>query len=218
MSIYTPDTPVSALRGIGPKKAEAFEKLGVHTLRDLVSLFPRRYEDRTHFTPIAAALPDQPVCIRAMVAQEPRLNRIRRGMEIVKLRAVDDSGAMDVNYFNQSYRKNSLHKGETYISYGKVTLNGRFRAMTNPVTEQAARSGSADSVTGRIMPIYPLAAGLTQRILLDSVKTALGVCLPAIPDVLPDSVVQEYGLARAHYAYENIHLPADLGELELARR
>ncbi len=218
MSIYTPDTPVSALRGIGPKKAEAFEKLGVHTLRDLVSLFPRRYEDRTHFTPIAAALPDQPVCIRAMVAQEPRLNRIRRGMEIVKLRAVDDSGAMDVSYFNQSYRKNSLHKGETYIFYGKVTLNGRFRAMTNPVTEQAARSGSADSVTGRIMPIYPLAAGLTQRILLDSVKTALGVCLPAIPDVLPDSVVQEYGLARAHYAYENIHLPADLGELELARR
>ena len=218
MSIYTPDTPVSALRGIGPKKAEAFEKLGVRTLRDLVSLFPRRYEDRTHFTPIAAALPDQPVCIRAMVAQEPRLNRIRRGMEIVKLRAVDDSGAMDVSYFNQSYRKNSLHKGETYIFYGKVTLNGRFRAMTNPVTEQAARSGSADSVTGRIMPIYPLAAGLTQRILLDSVKTALGVCLPAIPDVLPDSVVQEYGLARAHYAYENIHLPADLGELELARR
>ena len=218
MSIYTPDTPVSALRGIGPKKAEAFEKLGVYTLRDLVSLFPRRYEDRTHFTPIAAALPDQPVCIRAMVAQEPRLNRIRRGMEIVKLRAVDDSGAMDVSYFNQSYRKNSLHKGETYIFYGKVTLNGRFRAMTNPVTEQAARSGSADSVTGRIMPIYPLAAGLTQRILLDSVKTALGVCLPAVPDVLPDSVVQEYGLARAHYAYENIHLPADLGELELARR
>ena len=218
MSIYTPDTPVSALRGIGPKKVEAFQKLGVHTLRDLVSLFPRRYEDRTHFTPIAAAMPDQPVCIRAMVAQEPRLNRIRRGMEIVKLRAVDDSGAMDVSYFNQSYRKNSLHKGETYIFYGKVTLNGRFRSMTNPVTEQAARSGSADSVTGRIMPIYPLAAGLTQRILLDSVKTALGVCLPAMPDVLPDSVVQKYALARAAYAYENIHLPADLGKLELARR
>ena len=218
MSIYTPDTPVSALRGIGPKKVEAFRKLGVQTLGDLITLFPRRYEDRTHFTPIAAAAPDQPVCIRAMVAQEPRLNRIRRGMEIVKLRAVDDSGAMDVSYFNQSYRKNALHKGETYIFYGKVTLNGRFRSMTNPVTEQAARSGSADSVTGRIMPIYPLTAGLTQRILLDSVKTALGVCLSAMPDVLPDAVVQKYGLARAAYAYENIHLPTDLGKLELARR
>ena len=218
MSIYTPDTPVSALRGIGPKKVEAFEKLGVFTLGDLVTLYPRRYEDRTHFTPINAAMPDEPVCIRAMVAQEPRLNRIRRGMEIVKLRAVDDSGAMDVSYFNQSYRKNALHKGETYIFYGKVTVNGRFRAMTNPVTEQAARSGSPDSVTGRIVPVYPLAAGLTQRILLDSVKTALGVCLPAMPDVLPESVVRQYGLARAAYAYENIHLPADLGRLELARR
>ena len=218
MSIYTPETSVSVLRGVGPKKIEAFEKLGVFTLGDLVTLYPRRYEDRTHFTPINAAMPDEPVCIRAMVAQEPHLNRIRRGMEIVKLRAVDDSGAMDVSYFNQSYRKNSLHKGETYIFYGKVTVNGRFRAMTNPVTEQAARAGSPDSVTGRIVPIYPLAAGLTQRILLDSVKTALGVCLPSMPDVLPESVVRQYGLARAAYAYENIHLPADLGKLELARR
>ncbi|MBQ9044428.1 MAG: ATP-dependent DNA helicase RecG [Oscillospiraceae bacterium] len=218
MSSYDSLSPVSVLRGVGPKKVEAFEKLGVHTLGELVSLFPRRYEDRTHFTPILAAQPDQPVCIRAMVAQEPRLNRIRRGMEIIKLRAVDDTGAMDVSYFNQPYRKNSLHKGETYIFFGKVTVNGRFRQMTNPVTEQAARSGSPDSVTGRIMPVYPLAAGLTQRNVLDCMKTALDVCLPTLPDVLPDDVVQQYGLARAAFAYENIHLPADLGKLELARR
>ena len=211
-------TPVSALRGIGPKKVEAFEKLGVRTLGDLIRLFPRRYEDRTRFTPIAAAMPDQPVCIRAMVAQEPKLNRIRRGMEIVKLRAVDDSGAMDVSYFNQSYRKNSLHKGETYIFYGKVSLNGRFRQMTNPVTEQAARAGTPDSVTGRIMPVYPLASGLTQRIVLDSMKTALEVCLPELPEVLPERVARQYALARAAFAYENIHAPADLGALELARR
>ena len=218
MSTYTPQTPVSTLRGIGPKKAEAFEKLGVRTLEDLVSLFPRRYEDRTHFTPIAAAAPDQSVCIRALVAQEPKLSRIRRGLEIVKVRVVDHTGAMDVSYFNQPYRKNALKQGEDYIFYGKVAVNGRFRSMTNPVTEQAARSGSADSVTGRIMPVYPLAAGLTQRILLDCMRTALDVCLPSIPDVLPDSVVREYGLARAAYAYETIHRPADIGKLELARR
>lgn len=218
MSTYTPLTPVSALRGIGPKKAEAFEKLGVRTLGDLVALFPRRYEDRTQFTPIPAALPDQPVCIRAVVAQEPHLSRIRRGLEIVKLRAVDDTGAMDVSYFNQAYRKNSLHKGEEYIFYGKVNVNGRFRSMTNPVTEQAARSGTPESVTGRIMPVYPLAAGLTQRILLDSIRTALDVCLPALPDILPEAIAQRYGLARAAFAYENIHRPADLGALELARR
>ena len=218
MSSYNSLTPVSALRGVGPKKVEAFEKLGVRTLGDLLALFPRRYEDRTQFTPILAAPPDQPVCIRAMVAQEPRLNRIRRGLEIVKLRAVDDTGAMDVSYFNQPYRKNSLHKGETYIFYGPVTINGRFRQMTNPVTEQAARSGTGESVTGRIMPVYPLAAGLTQRILLESMRTALDVCLPGLPDVLPDAVVRQYGLARAAFAYENIHQPADLGTLELARR
>ena len=218
MSNFDYRTPVSALRGVGPKKVEAFEKLGVHTLGDLVSLFPRRYEDRTQFTSIMAAPPDKAVCICATVAQEPRLNRIRRGLEIVKLRAVDDTGAMDVSYFNQAYRKNSLHKGEDYIFYGKVTVNGRFRQMTNPATEQAARSGTPESVTGRILPVYPLASGLTQRVMLDAVKTALDACLPSIPDVLPDDVVRQYTLARASFAYENIHFPADIGKLELARR
>ena len=80
----TPETEISALRGVGPKKAEAFRKLGVETLRDLAALFPRRYEDRTRFTPIALAMPDDTVCIRAMVANEPRLVRVRRGMEMVK--------------------------------------------------------------------------------------------------------------------------------------
>ena len=99
------DSPITALRGVGPKKAEAFHKLGVETLRDLITLFPRRYEDRTHFTPIALAMPGDTVCIRAMVAAPPRLNRVRRGMELVKLRAVDDSGAVDITYFNQTYRR-----------------------------------------------------------------------------------------------------------------
>ena len=112
----TPDTELSALRGIGPKKAEAFRKLGVTTLRDLLTLFPRRYEDRSQFRPIALVLPDETVCIRAMVASEPRLVRIRRGMELVKLRAVD------ITFFNQNYRKNNLHPGETYTFYGRVTV------------------------------------------------------------------------------------------------
>ena len=92
----TAESPISALRGVGPKKAAAFEKLGVNTVGDLVTLFPRRYEDRTRFTPIALAMPGDTVCIRAMVAAPPRLNRIRRGMELVKLRAVDDTGAVEI--------------------------------------------------------------------------------------------------------------------------
>ena len=170
--ISGPDSPVSALPGVGPKKVEAFEKLGVTTLRELVTLFPRRYEDRSRFTPIFLAVPGDTVCIRAMVAQEPRLNRIRRGMELVKLRAVDDTGAIDVTFFNQSYRKDQLKKGESYIFYGKVGVMGQRKTLTNPVCEPESRAGTPGSITGRIMPVYPLSAGLTQRIMLDAMRAA----------------------------------------------
>ena len=216
--ILTADSPISALRGVGPKKAEAFHKLGVETLRDLITLFPRRYEDRTRFTPIALAVPGETVCIRAMVAAQPRLNRIRRGMELVKLRAVDDTGAVDITYFNQSYRKDSLHQGETYIFYGKVGMVGQKKTLTNPVAEREDRAGTAESVTGRIMPIYPLSAGLNQRVMLDAVRSALNACANDIPNALPEEIQSQYKLAQAGFAYENVHFPADMGALELARR
>lgn len=137
----TPDTELSALRGIGPKKVEAFRKLGVTTLRDLLTLFPRRYEDRSQFRPIALVLPDETVCIRAMVASEPRLVRIRRGMELVKLRAVDESGAVDITFFNQNYRKNNLHPGETYTFYGRVTVSGSKKAWQTRCASQSTARG-----------------------------------------------------------------------------
>ena len=216
--MITAESPISALRGVGPKKAAAFEKLGVNTVGDLVTLFPRRYEDRTRFTPIALAMPGDTVCIRAMVAAPPRLNRIRRGMELVKLRAVDDTGAVEITYFNQTYRKDSLHQGETYIFFGKVGLVGQKKTLTNPVAEREDRAGTPGSVTGRIMPIYPLSAGLTQRVMLDTVRTALDLCGDDLPNALPEEILNQYGLAQAGFAYENIHFPADLGALELARR
>ena len=74
--------------------------------------------------------------IHALVATEPTLTRIRRGMELVRFRIVDDSGSADVTYFNQSYLRNSIKRGGSYIFFGKVTFDGAHRAMTNPVFER----------------------------------------------------------------------------------
>ena len=114
------NTPVRYLKGIGEKKALALNKLGVFSLYDLISFFPRKYEDRSRICPIAAAPEGEGVCIRAMVADVPRLSRIRRGMDLVKLRAVDDSGSVDITFFNQSYAKDNLHRGESYNFFGRM--------------------------------------------------------------------------------------------------
>ena len=85
-------TDIRYIKGIGEKRAEALGRLGIRTLGDLLCYFPRDYEDRTAVRPIAELLPDETACVRAMVAAEPRLTHIRRGMDLVKLRIVDESG------------------------------------------------------------------------------------------------------------------------------
>ena len=209
------NTDVRYIKGIGEKKAQALNKLGVFSLYDLISYFPRKYEDRSVYKPIALTADGETVCVCALVADTPRLTRIRRGLDIVKLRAVDESGVLDVTFFNQSYAKDNLHRGERYIFYGKIEAHGARRAMTNPIYE---REDGAHSVTGRIIPIYRVNAGLNQRTMLQSVRQGLDECGDLIEDVLPDVLRCRCKLVQARYAYENIHFPSDFGALELARQ
>ena len=209
------NTDVRYIKGIGEKKAQALNKLGVFSLYDLISYFPRKYEDRSVYKPIALTADGETVCVCALVADTPRLTRIRRGLDIVKLRAVDESGVLDVTFFNQSYAKDNLHRGESYIFYGKIEAHGARRAMTNPIYE---REDGAHSVTGRIIPIYRVNAGLNQRTMLQSVRQGLDECGDLIEDVLPDVLRCRCKLVQVRYAYENIHFPSDFGALELARQ
>ncbi|MBQ6465366.1 MAG: ATP-dependent DNA helicase RecG [Oscillospiraceae bacterium] len=208
-------TNVRYIKGIGEKKAQALGKLGVFSLYDLVSFFPRKYEDRSTYKPIALCLDGETVCIRTLIADMPRLVRVRRGMELVKFRAVDESGSVDITFFNQNYVKDNIQRGDSICFYGKIEYNGNRRSMVNPVYEP---EGSDKGVTGRIVPVYRLAAGLNQRILRQAVRQGLDACAEQLPEALPESVRERMHLVQARYAYENIHFPADFGALELARR
>ena len=209
------NTDVRYIKGIGEKKAQAFNKLGVFSLYDLISYFPRKYEDRSQYKPIALVMDGEQVCIRAIVADMPRLVRVRRGMELVKFRAVDESGVVDITYFNQNYVKDNISRGDCMVFFGKVEVNGSRRSMVNPVYE---REGAEKGATGRIVPVYRLCAGLNQRTVMQSVRQGLNLCGDELPDILPEEVRERCKLVQARYAFENIHFPADFEALELARR
>ena len=209
-----PDTDIRYIKGIGETRANALNKLGIRTLEDLLSYFPRRWEDRTLERPIRELAVGEYACVRAMLAGDPTASRISGGRTLVKVRAVDDSGALDVAFFNQDYRRTSLHKGETYIFYGKVEGDLLRRRMTNPVVEPEGRQ----LLTGRIMPIYPLAAGVSQTLLAKAMRQGLDACRDLLPDVLPDEVRRTYHLCYTGYAYENIHFPDSPEALDIARR
>lgn len=209
------DLEVRYLKGVGEARSKALGKLGIGRVRDLLSYFPRSYEDRTTFLPIMGCPLEETVCVRAMVANSPTLTTVRGGLRLVKCRAVDDSGSMELTFFNQPYVRDQLRQGETYAFYGKMGGMPNWRTMTNPEFEPEAREGER---TGRILPRYPLSAGLSNRMLINYVRSALDLAGDRVPAVLPEDVRTEYGLCQARYAYENIHFPADFGALELARR
>lgn len=206
---------IKTIKGIGDTRAKAFSTLGVESLYDLLSFFPRRYEDRTSFVPIALTGDGDQVCISAIAAEEPRLTRIRKGLEVVKFKAADESGIVDITYFNQSWMKNNIRRGEEYVFYGKIQAAGRHRSMANPVFEKA---GKTDGVTGKIIPVYRLCKGLNQRAVLQSIRCGLDSVSTFLPEIIPEETVTRQQLCRVTYAYENIHFPADFTALENARR
>jgi ATP-dependent DNA helicase RecG len=154
------------------------------------------------------------VCVQALVAESPRLSHIRKGLDVTHVKVVDQSAAMTVTFFNQSYVKNALRPGESFVFYGKVEGMGRARQMVNPVFE---REGAA-RFTGRIMPVYPLTHGVSNNFLAGLTAQALADCLEQLQETLPAALRQEYALAGLGFSYQNIHFPASWEELELARR
>ena len=208
------NTDVRYIKGVGEAKAKALGRLGIATLGDLIGWFPRRYDDRRESKPISQLIPGETSCVSAMIASEPRLAHIRKGMDLVKVRAVDDTGALDITFFNQSWLKNQLHVGETYIFYGKAEGTLLRKTMVSPVVEAEGRREN----TGRIVPVYPLTAGVSQLLLSRAIRQGLDACADILPDCLPDDVRQAHQLCRVNYAYENIHFPESPEALDIARR
>ena len=206
--------PITMLKGIGPSKAKQFENLNIRTLGDLICHFPRGYEDRTRLVTISQLEPDKPACFKAVVMNTPRTAHIRKGLDMTKLQVADHTARLNVTFFNNRYVTDQLRYGEEYIFYGAI--NGDFSGynMTNPVFESL---NSAPVTTRRVLPIYPLTAGLSNASVLKAVRQALAVC--DVPrEILPEQIRRQYGILPAERAYYAIHEPASMEEAELAKR
>ena len=205
---------VRFLKGVGEARAKTFAALGITTLYDLISYFPRAYEDRSRIVPIAELQVDEPACFRAFVTSHPRTAHIRKGLDLTKLTVADETARLNLTFFNQSYVADNLEYSREYYFYG--TLNGDYMGyqITNPIFEPVEKPGV---LTRRIMPIYPLTAGLSNNMVSRSVQQALEACLDELPELLPAALRDRYGLCDAVTAYRSIHAPASFEALAEAR-
>ena len=206
--------PVTGLKGVGPARAKQLQTLNIRTLGDLICHFPRGYEDRTKLVPIARLEADTPACFRAAVMSTPRTAHIRKGLDLTQVQVADHSGRLRLTFFNSRFAAEHLEYGREYIFYGTVTGDYAGYGMTNPVFE----SPEAPAVsTRRVMPVYPLTAGLSNAVLMKLVAQALALCDPPA-EILPPELRSRYGILPAEQAYRAIHCPRSMEEAEQARR
>ena len=203
------------VKGVGPKKAALLEKLHIRTLRDALETYPRDYEDRTVLTRIADIDEDGKYAIRAVVGTEPKVNRIRKGLTLVKCTIFDETGSLHVTWFNNPYAAALVRVGQEYLFYGRVQLSGRTPMLVSP---QAEKIAAGDEHPGRIVPVYPLTAGLTQRDLARVTEAALNAVPGDWPDPLPAVLRAKYDLPDAADALAAIHRPQTTADVQQARR
>lgn len=206
--------PITILKGVGPTKAKQFAQLNIRTLEDLICHFPRGYEDRTQLVTIEKLQVDTPACFKAMVMSAPRTSHIRKGLDVTKVTVADHTGRLTLTFFNQKFTTDKLQYGKQYIFYGAVSGDFIGYNMTSPVFEEV---DSQPILTRRVLPIYPLTAGLSNASVLKAVRQALAICdVPA--EILPESVREEFGILPAERAYYAIHEPTSMEEAAMAKK
>lgn len=225
------DIPVTAIKGVGPRKAVLLEQVGIKTIADLYDFFPRRYLDRRTIKPVNMLVEGELVTvvgtIKKVIRQDGRYGRSRLNVTLL-----DKSGALELVWFRGvSYVSRTLREGDVLAVHGKVGVFGRQRQMQHPEFERLNRDqGSASDEennavdlfhTGKIVPVYPSSeplkqAGLGPRGLRGVLQKAFVVKPPFFRENLPDRIVTHYGLLPLNEAYRMIHFPSSPEMLDRA--
>lgn len=208
----TSDTPVRYLKGVGPKTAERFEKLGIVTLADLLCHYPRRYIDFSRPYSIAEAPPDTECVVKAEVFAKPAGRILPGGRRMERITAGDDVSSLEITWFNNPYAAQKLELGQEYYFEGIVTGGMLRRQMVNPQVRTAAQITAAP-----FEAVYPQTEGLSSTVIAKCIRQLLPHA-ELLPDPLPEEMLKKYRLLSKADAVRAIHCPATEEEAFAARR
>src|SRR5690349_22364062 len=212
------DTPVKFLKGVGERRAEQLERLGIHTARDLLWHLPHRYVDASSVTPLARAEIGQEVaCVGRVVAKG--VVPTRRGLRIFHAVLRDDSGVLECVWPGQAFLDRSIVVGQTLLVSGPVRFyHGRqlaprgFVVLADPDSEAEPLAG------GKVLPVYPATEGLSHKIIRGLIDRHLDALVTLSDDVLPEELRRSLELPPLREALLAVHRPATALDAELGRR
>ncbi|HYE80576.1 MAG TPA: ATP-dependent DNA helicase RecG [Clostridia bacterium] len=207
---------IQSLKGIGPAKAKLFSKLGLNTIEDLLEYYPRGYKDKSEITKIKDLRPEESFTVKVLTSGKAQEGRTKNRLIITKLQVYDDTGKLNVVWFNNRFIKNTFKEDDEILLHGKVKRIGRDLVMDAPEYERSASGNSVNLM--RIAPYYSLTEGLSQKDFRKALYSALLHINEKLADVFPEELRKQYGLAEINFCINNIHFPDSLDKLELARK
>ena len=207
------DEDVKYVKGVGPNRVQLLNKLGIFTLKDLITYYPRTYQDRSKPKCLAECIHGEEVLIEVIVCSN--LSEVRlKGKTMQRLQVRDETGSCTIHWFNQSYLKSKFEIGKKYKFYGKISNNYGKISMTSPVFDEQEKNFN----TGKIIPLYPLTYQLSQNVLRKIMEEGLAQIEGKLLETLPKYLLEEYHLRGIREAIKTIHFPRDLKDFEEARK
>ena len=203
---------IQYVKGIGPKKAEKLNRLGIYTIKDLLYYFPRQFEDRSIIKKIAQLEDEEKVTVKALITNIESYTP-KKGMTITRIDVKDDTGFAKLTFFNREYIKNTFRVGDSILAFGKVKKNGRFVELNSCELEYLS---SSPKNIGKLMPVYPLSYGITNKDIMNTIRMVFENKDIRIPEYMPEHLMKKYRLCGIEYAIKNIHFPKDKESLKVA--
>lgn len=212
---------INTVRGVGVKKAAAFARLGIQTVYDLLTYYPRAYEDQSRITPVAELRAGERATVLGVIQTVTEKQTRRRGFTVLTALVGDGTGYAQAVWFNQRFLKTKLRAGRRILLTGKAeyAYNGGGQLALSPITsfEILDAQEPAEEHLG-ILPVYAATEGLTQKQLRQMVAYALAQTEGELAETLPQRIREEYRLIGRTAAFRRIHFPKQEEELHAARR
>ncbi len=212
---YTLDTKISELSGVGKVRSEKLSALGILTVRDLIYYFPRSYENRGSISQLGDYSTETAHSYILTVASSVNSAKLKKNLTVSRFRAFDDTGSVEIIFFNSTFVKDVFLVGGVFRFYGKLTFNkSRRLTLVNPKYDPVVNGIPLEN----LVPLYTLTDGISSKVLNKLIKTAINDVLPLIEDPIPDEIRRQNSLASLGYAIKNAHFPLDEEALLGARR
>lgn len=203
---------VKYIKGVGPARVLLLNKLGIFTLKDLITYYPRTYEDRSKPKFICECEEGEEVLIEAVICNNMTNVRLK-GKTMQRVIVRDETGSATITWFNQIYLKGKFKVGEKYKFFGRVTKKGGKIMFNSPVFDVEEKSQN----TGRIIPIYPLTYNLSQNNIRKIMEAAIRETYGNLEETLPQYLLDEYKLENINDATKHIHFPDEFKDFNVAR-